>query len=101
DRINESTIGDLLRNEPGVPIRSRTGDAIRPVTAGALGFDAFGALEYFSTVAESRTGIVRNAQGLNPDTLHDTAKGAIALMGNAQQRERLIARIYAETGNKD
>jgi hypothetical protein len=101
DRINESTIGDLLRNEPGVPIRSRTGDAIRPVTAGALSFDAFGALEYFSTVAESRTGIVRNAQGLNPDTLHDTAKGAMALMASAQKRVRLIARIFAETGIKD
>ena len=101
DRINESTIGDLLRNEPGVPIRSRTGDAVRPVTAGTLSFDVFGALEYFSTVAEGRTGIVRNAQGLNPDTLHDTAKGAMALMNSAQKRVRLIARIFAETGIKD
>jgi hypothetical protein len=52
-------------------------------------------------VAESRSGIVRNAQGLNPDTLHDTAKGALALITAAQKRVRLIARIFAETGVKD
>lgn len=101
DRAGEWTISDLLRNEPGVPIRSKTGDAVRPISGGELAFDAFGALEYFATVAEQRTGIVRNAQGLNPDTLHDTAKGAMALMGAAQKRVRLIARIMAETGIKD
>jgi hypothetical protein len=101
DQAGEYTISDLLRNEPGVPIRSRTGNAVRPVSSGALAFDAFGALEYFSTVAESRTGIVRNAQGLNPDTLHDSATGAMALMTAAQKRVRLIARIFAESGIKD
>jgi hypothetical protein len=44
---------------------------------------------------------VRNAQGLKPDTLHDTASGAMALMTNAQKRVRLIARVFAETGVKD
>ena len=101
ERANQFTIGDLLRNEPGVPVRSKTGDAVRPIAAGGLGFDAFGALEYFSTVGEQRTGIVRSAQGLAPDTLHDTARGAMALMGAAQKRVRLIARIFAETGIKD
>jgi hypothetical protein len=101
DQAGEYTISDLLRNEPGVPIRSRTGNAVRPVSSGALAFDAFGALEYFSAVAESRTGIVRNAQGLNPDTLHDSATGAMALMSAAQKRVRLIARVFAESGIKD
>ncbi len=101
DRASPFTIPDLLRNEPGVPIRSRTGDAVRAIGAGGLSFDAAGALEYFSTVGEARTGIVRNAQGLNPDTLHQTASGAMALMNNAQRRMRMIARIFAETGVKD
>jgi hypothetical protein len=95
------TIADLLRNEPGVPIRTKTGEAVRPIAAGALAFDAMGALEYFATVKEGQTGIVRNAQGLNPDTLHETAKGAMALMTMAQKRVRMIARIFAETGLKD
>lgn len=100
-KANEFTIDDLLLNEPGVPVRSTTGDAVRPITAGGLNVNAPEALEYFDTVTEKRTGIVRNAQGLNPDTLHDTATGAMALMSNAQKRLRMMARIFAETGFKD
>lgn len=101
DQSNQWTIADLLRNEPGVPIRTKTGTAIRPVSAAGLNFDVTGALEYISTVAEQRTGIVRNAQGLNPDTLHDTADGARQLIAAAQKRVRMIARVFAETGIKD
>lgn len=97
DQANDFTISDLLRNEPMVPVRSKTGAAVRPLTAGGLQFDAYKALEYFSTVAEQRTGVVRNAQGLNPDTLHDTAKGAMMLLSAAQKRTRMIARVLAET----
>ena len=94
---NEFTISDVLNNVPGLPIRTKAPGAVEAIQGPGLGFDAFSALEYFSTVAEQRTGIVRNAQGLNPDTLHDTASGALALMGNAQKRLRLIARVLAET----
>lgn len=101
DGANEFTIPDLLRNEPGVPVRVKSKGTITAISAGGPGFNQLDALEFFSTVAEQRTGIVRNAQGLNPDTLHDTAKGALALMSAAQKRTRLIARIFAETGIKD
>ncbi len=101
DQANDYTISDLLRNEPAVPVRSKSGNAVRPLSAGGLGFDAYQALEYFSTVGEQRTGVVRNAQGLNPDTLHDTAKGAMMLMQAAQRRVRMIARVLAETCVKE
>lgn len=101
DNSSENTIPDLLRNEPGMPVRSKTGTAVRALQAGELGFDPFNALEYFATVVEQRTGVVRNAQGLNPDTLHDTAGGAAMLATAAQKRSRLMARIFAETGIKD
>jgi hypothetical protein len=101
DQANDYTISDLLRNEPAVPVRSKSGNAVRPLSAGGLGFDAYAALEYFSTVGEQRSGVVRNAQGLNPDTLHDTAKGAMALMQAAQRRVRMIARVLAETCIKE
>ena len=100
-KASANTINDLLRNEPGFPVRSKTGDAVRPITSAGLNFDAVGALEYFSTVGEQRSGVVRNAQGLNPDTLHDTAKGAMALMTAAQRRIRMIARVLSETLLKD
>lgn len=97
DQANDYTISDLLRNEPAVPVRSKSGNAIRPITAGGLTFDAYKALEYFSSVAENRTGVIRNMNGLNPDTLHDTAKGAMAQLSMAQRRVRMIARVLAET----
>lgn len=98
---NEWTIGDLLRNEPMVPIRVATPGAVRPVSAGALNFDVLSALEATAVQGEQRTGIVRNAQGLNPDTLHDTADGMAKLFLAAQRRTRMIARLFAETGVKD
>lgn len=101
DGSNEFTMSDLLRPEPGLPIRMKKQGAVEAVQSQGLSFEPYQALEYFATVAEQRTGIVRNAQGLNPDTLHDTAKGALALMAAAQKRIRLIARIFAETGLKD
>ncbi len=101
--LGNSTIADLKSNKPRRPIRVK-GDARAalswhspPIT----GDQVQGALEYMSTVGEERSGVVRNAQGLNPDTLHDTARGAMELMNNAQRRVRMIARIFAETGVKD
>lgn len=100
-QANEFTIQDLLRMEPGVPVRGQGPNGVTPLSTGALNFDVFSAMEFVSTMAESRSGIVRNAQGLNPDTLHDTAKGAMALIAVAQKRVRMIARILAETLVKD
>ena len=97
DQANEFTIADLMRNEPMSPVRSKNGQAIRPLQAGQLGFDVGMMLEYTSTMAEQRTGVVRNAQGLNPDSLHDTAAGQKALMTMAQKRVKMIARVLAET----
>ena len=102
NKATEFTIDDLLRQEPGIPVRVRGGsDAVAPLQSGELGFDVAGALELISVAAENRSGILRNSQGLNPDTLHDTATGAMAMLSNAQKRVRMIARIFAETGFKD
>jgi hypothetical protein len=58
------------------------------------------ALEYMATVRENRTGIVRNNQGLDADSLNKTASGMNMLMSAAQQRQELIARVLAETAIK-
>jgi hypothetical protein len=98
---NEHTLSDYLNNVPGFPVRSKTGNALKPLVNARSDYNTLESLEYFATVAEQRTGIVRNAQGLNPDTLHDTAKGAQMLMTAAQKRLRMIARTLAETLFKD
>jgi hypothetical protein len=96
--VNEFTIQDLMNNIPGAVIRvdGDPGASVAMAGGASLNYDPLSSLEYASTVGEQRTGIVRNAQGLNPDTLHDTATGAIALMSAAQKRLRLIARCLAE-----
>ena len=101
DRANANTVPDLLRNEPGVPVRSKSGGAVTAISTTGLSFNTLEYLEYFSTVAEERTGIVRGAQGLNPDTLHETKAGMLAQLARANRRIRMIARTFAETGVKD
>lgn len=101
DKANEFTISDLLRNEPGVPVRVKQAGAVNPISAGSPNFDLQGALEYVSTMAEQRTGVLRNGQGLNPDSLHETKGGMMQMAAMGQKRVRLIARIFAETGIKD
>lgn len=99
--MTANTIPDLLRNEPGVPIRTGGDNVVAPVGDSGEGAPYLNYLEYFQTKIEQRTGITRAAQGLTPDTLHETAKGALALLSAAQKRVRLIARTFAETGLKD
>ena len=101
DRATTETLSDLLNNITGTPIRSKSADAVRAVSGAGLSFNVFEALETVSVMGEQRTGIVRNAQGLNPDTLHKTKGGMLALQSMAQKRVRMIARVLAETGIKD
>lgn len=100
-KANEFTVSDLINNIPGMPIRSNDGNSVRPLSSAGLGFDVMSALEYASTLGEQRSGVIRSVQGLTPDTLHNTASGALAMLSNAAKRIRLIARIFAETGIKD
>jgi hypothetical protein len=101
-KVNEFTLSDLMNNTPGGIVRADGPNAVSPLNGSPVQSACSPTgLEYFSTAAERRTGIVRNAQGLNPDTLHDTAQGAQMLMTAAQKRVRMIARIFAETGVKD
>ena len=101
ETATDDTLADLLNNQPGMFVRVRRPGTVMAIQPGQMGYSPFDALEYFATVSEQRTGIVRNAQGLNPDTLHDTAKGAQAMMNAAQRRVRMIARVLAETLFRD
>jgi hypothetical protein len=102
DQVNLDSLIDWM---PGSPVRlkpgARPGDnhvawlQVPNVSAGVLA-----ALEYLATVRENRTGIVRNNQGLDADSLNKTASGMNMLMSAAQQRQELIARVLAETAIK-
>ena len=98
DHVN---IDSLIDWTPGSPIRLRAG--ARPgdnhvawlqvpnVTAGALT-----ALEHLASVRENRTGVSRYNQGLDADSLNKTLGGLDRIMSASQQRQDLIARVFAE-----
>jgi hypothetical protein len=102
DHVN---IDSLIDWTPGSPIRLRAG--ARPgddhvawlqvpnVTAGALT-----ALEHLASVRENRTGVTRYNQGLDADSLNKTLGGLDRIMSASQQRQDLIARVFAETAIK-
>lgn len=95
------TLKDLADARPGAPIRVKASDTVRPITNGGLSFQPMDAMEHVSVMSEKRSGVVRNAQGLNPDSLHETASGASMLYAAALKRIRYMARMFAETGVRD
>ena len=73
-----------------------------PIQAQPITEQASGMLGYLDAVKESRTGVSKTAQGLNPDSLNNkTATGMNQVLTQSQMRMELIARIFAETGVKD
>lgn len=98
---NPNTIGDLGRNEPNRPVRVNNMDDVAPLIPTPSAFDFPQAIEAIDVVSERRTGVLRGNQGLNPDTLHDTATGAAVMLNEGQKRTRRMARSFAETGVRD
>jgi len=92
-----ANIDDLLDSRPGGVIRQRDVNAVvehvTPFAAGA----SMPMLEYVQSMRENRTGVSRTSQGLNPDSMNNTATGRAMDMSAAMQRVELIARIIAET----
>ena len=92
-----ANIDDLLDSRPGGVIRQRDVNAITeqvtPFAAGA----SMPMLDYVKQMREDRTGVSRTSQGMNPDSLNNTATGRQIDQTAAMQRIELIARIAAET----
>lgn len=92
-----ANIDDLLDSRIGGVVRQRDINAITeqvtPFAAGA----SMPMLEYVQSMRENRTGVSRTSQGLNPDSMNNTATGRAMDMSAAMQRIELIARIIAET----
>ena len=91
-----ANIDDLLDSRIGGIIRMQRPDAVTeqvtPFSAGA----SFPMLEYIQGMRENRTGVSRTSQGMNPDSLNNTATGRQIDQTASQQPTELIARIIAE-----
>jgi len=94
---------DLLTNRPGGIVRTKQppSNVMMPIPAQPITEQASGMLAYLDSVKETRTGVTRQSQGLDSNTLNKTATGQNQILTQSQMRMELIARIFAETGVKD
>jgi hypothetical protein len=76
-------------------------NVMMPIQAQPITEQASGMLAYLDSVKETRTGVTRQSQGLDSNTLNNTATGQNQILTQSQMRMELIARIFAETGVKD
>jgi hypothetical protein len=93
--ITIDTIDDLLTVRPGGLVRYK-GTAPVPLAQTDASAAAFQGMEMMSAERESRTGVTRQSQGLNPDTMNKTAAGLAMNMASSQQIELYVTRNLAE-----
>lgn len=98
---NQVNLDDLMTRRPGGIVRVKGAGAMREVATPFVAKESFPMLEYIDAVRENRTGVTRYNQGLDADSLNKTAHGINQIITAGQQRIRLIARVFAETGFKD
>lgn len=96
DSVSEETIDDLLTVRPGALIRYRGATPPTPFVQQDTSPQAFQAMEMMSAERESRTGVTRQSQGLNPETTNKTFGGMAMLQSNADQIELYVTRNFAE-----
>jgi len=102
ERVN---LGDALDREIGGVVRVEdqagpVGNHIMPITVPFTAGASLGVMEYIDQAKEMRTGVSRLTQGLDPNAINKTATGVNAITNFSQDRQALIARIFAETGLK-
>lgn len=93
-------LDDLLNPQIGGVVRVKelnsTREIATPFTAGA----SFPMLEYWDKARENRTGVMQHNQGLDANILNSTAAAATIVDQGSMKRQKLIARVMAETGVK-
>lgn len=95
----QARLEDLLVNRPGGIVRVKSAAAVGAVPGGGgnLG-DALQVLSAADEAKQDSTGITKYTQGSDANTLNKTAAGLENITQRADQRVKLIARIFAETG---
>lgn len=99
--IVQANLDDLMNSAPGGIVREFVPNAVRDLEVPFVAGASFPMLEYMDGMKENRTGQSRYNQGTDADSLNKTARGISLIQQAGQQRQDLIARIFAETGVKD
>lgn len=91
-------LDDMLTSRVGGLVRVKAPGMISPLVTQDISQSAQAGLEYFSQMTDERTGITKYNQGLDSNTLNQTATGIDLIQQSAMQRLELMARTMAETG---
>lgn len=95
-------LDDLLTSRPGGVVRMKqAGMAGRLDQGTSDNSSSYQLLDYLELQKESRTGLTRQTQGVNPDAMNMTATGANIVTNRQDSRVELMARQIAETGVKE
>lgn len=100
---NQVELDDLLSPRPGANIGVDT-DApdvaghAHPFVIPTMTDSLLQAIEYTDREREIRTGMTRYSQGLDGESLNDTATGFLGIREDSRQRRDLIALLFAEGG---
>jgi hypothetical protein len=98
----EQTLDDLLVMRPGQPIRVKQPGGINWQQVPFVGEQILPVMQFMDTTREWRTGVNRQSQGVDPNALQNqVATIANQMQSASDQKVKLIARIFAETGIKD
>ena len=90
-------LDDLMDSDAvGALIRMRQPNAIQPLAVPFQGQAAFPVLDYFDELKNTRTGISKSSQGLDPESLQSTTRAAVqAQISAAQLKIELLARVFS------
>ena len=99
-------LDDYLANRVASVVRVDTdgrealGNHIHPIVTQPILQHGMPLLQFADEVKEKRSGSTAYNQGLDSDSLNKTATGIERILGQAQKRMLLMARVMAETGFK-
>jgi len=100
-RNSGTDIGALINIKPGAVVFTEdVNQSVREMKPETLSPALFNLFEYLDSCKQNRTGITSYSQGMDGDSLNQTATGISAIFTASQQRIELIARLLAETGVK-
>ena len=104
DRTNIDEVGmRLLRFAPQgsrVPIPVRRPGTINPLTPAPMAQHAFTAWEMLAVEGENRSGSTRYSQGLDSNSLNQTATGIVSITQRSEMRMWELTKRYSETSFK-
>jgi hypothetical protein len=97
DGAGPNTLDDLLVSRPGGVIRVKRAGTVNWQTVPDITGSIYPMLQYIDAELETRTGVSKQAQGIDANALQNQSATAVAQVFSASQmRTKLIARIMAE-----